>query len=239
MDKVSVDLDAPSPYIESGSRLHRLKRRLTYALPLRFIRQHFSHKAPLAVLEVGTGSGFFLLSAHDAFPNATLTGFEYDERLLETTRKRAPFAECLQGNAEKLDLGQRKFDVIVSFQVIEHLYDPSAMLSRMHRHLKPNGLLIITTPNLDGLGARVMGKRWHGYREDHVSLKGVREWSHLIQSHGFSKKYVGSTFFSGVPLLNILPLGLLNWTLLVLLGSARWQLGESFVGVFTSSSEIN
>lgn len=237
MEKVSVDLAAPSPYIESGSRLHRFKRRLTYALPLKLINRHFTHTDPISILEVGTGSGFFLLSVHDVFPAAELTGIEYDERLLQTTRQRAPFAECLQGNAEKFDLLPRKFDVVVSFQVIEHLYDPSAMLARISQHLKPNGLLILTTPNLDGLGARIMKHRWHGYRDDHVSLKGMADWTALIESHGFKKDYVGSTFFSGIPLLNTFPLGLVNWALLVLVGSAPWRLGEAFVGAFTAPGE--
>ena len=90
----------------------------------------------------------------------------------------------------------------------------------------------MTTPNLSGLGAHWMKEKWHGYRDDHVSLKGKDEWDLLIVSHGFEPLYTGSTFFSGFPVLNKLPMGILNWMLLVVFGSLRWSVGESYVGVF-------
>jgi 2-polyprenyl-3-methyl-5-hydroxy-6-metoxy-1,4-benzoquinol methylase len=232
MGKVSVDLESPSPYIESDSFFHRLKRNLSYSFAIRRIRKRFARQEEFSILEVGTGSGFFFSAARREFPRATLSGVEYDPRLLETTKKRAPFAHCIQANAETFDLQPQKFDVVVSFQVIEHLYDPSAMLARVRSHLKPGGLFIVTTPNLDGLGARIMGTGWHGYRDDHVSLKGVAAWTELIKGHGFEPLYCGSTFFTGLPVMNRLPLGLLNWSLLVAFGAVRWRHGESFVGVF-------
>jgi SAM-dependent methyltransferase len=232
MSKVSVDLDVPSPYVEKDSYFHRFRRNLSYASPLRKIKKAFPNHDKLSILEVGTGSGFFLAAAHKWWPDASLTGIEYDGRLLEVTKRRAPFAECMQGNAETFDLQPAKFDVVASFQVIEHLFDPSAMLTRAKAHLKPGGLLVVTTPNLDGLGAKLMGAKWHGYRADHVSLKGMGDWADVVRGHGFTPIYIGSTFFSGIPVLNRLPLGILNWALLTILGSARWRHGESFVGVF-------
>jgi hypothetical protein len=123
---------------------------------------------------------------------------------------------------------------VVSFQVIEHLYNPTAMLENVRAHLKPGGIFMVTTPNLSGIGARWTKDKWHGYRDDHVSLKGKEEWDQLIMSQGFSSLYSGSTFFSGVPVLNKLPLGIINWLLLVVFGCLRWSAGESYVGVFKS-----
>ena len=140
MGKVSVDLESPSPYIESDSFFHRLKRNLSYSFAIRRIRKRFARQEEFSILEVGTGSGFFFSAARREFPRATLSGVEYDPRLLETTKKRAPFAHCIQANAETFDLQPQKFDVVVSFQVIEHLYDPSAMLARVGSHLQPGGL---------------------------------------------------------------------------------------------------
>lgn len=232
LHKTSVNLEAPTPYIESDSALHRFKRKLTYSFAFKWLRKFYAKTAAIDVLEIGTGSGFFLSNAHDLYPNAQLVGIEYDPRLLAVTQTRAPYAQVQQGNAENFDLDGATFDAIVSFQVIEHLYQPSHMLTRVWQHLKPNGLFIVTTPNLDGWGARLMKNRWHGYRDDHVSLKGMAEWTGLIESYGFKRVFCGSTFFSGIPILNKLPLGVLNWGLLVLFGAWPWARGESFVGVF-------
>ena len=38
------------------------------------------------------------------------------------------------------------FDVILSTDVIEHLYSPQSFLRNMHPHLKPGGVLLLTTP---------------------------------------------------------------------------------------------
>ena len=234
-NKVSVNTDIPSPYIENRGGLYRLKRKLTYAFAFRLLNKYLSKRDDLEVLEIGTGSGFFLDFARERFPNSRFSGVEYDERLLAETAVRATHARLIQGNAENFDLGKSRFDLVVSFQVIEHLYNPGAMLDNVRAHLKPGGIFLVTTPNLSGLGARWMKDKWHGYRDDHVSMKGKVEWDQLIASHGFSPLYSGSTFFSGLPVLNKLPLGIVNWLLLVVLGSLPWSAGESYVGVFKSN----
>jgi len=232
--KVSVDTQIPSPYIESKSHLYRLKRKLTYAFAFRLLNKYLTQRHDLQILEIGTGSGFFLEFAKESFPNSRFSGVEYDERLLAESALRAPHASLIQGNAENFSFEKGRYDLVVSFQVIEHLYNPSSMLENVRTHLKPGGIFLVTTPNLSGLGARVMKERWHGYRDDHVALKGMEEWNQLIASHGFISLYSGSTFFSGVPFLNKFPLGLINWLLLLSFGSLRWSFGESYVGVFKS-----
>lgn len=234
-EKVSVNTDIPSPYIENRGWLYRLKRKLTYAFAFRLLKKFLSRRYDLDVLEIGTGAGFFLDFAREAFPESRFSGVEYDDRLLAETACRAPHANLIQGNAETFDLGDGRFDLVVSFQVIEHLYNPGAMLDNVRRHLKPGGVFLVTTPNLSGFGARRMKDKWHGYRDDHVSLMGKIEWDRFIGSHGFEPLYTGSTFFSGVPVLNKFPLGIINWLLLVVFGSLRWSAGESYVGVFKST----
>lgn len=231
-EKVSVNTEIPSPYIENKGRLYRLKRKLTYAFAFRLLNKYLSQKNNLEILEIGTGSGFFLDFAREVFTNSHFSGVEYDERLLAETAARAPHAKLIQGNAENFELGQGRFDLVVSFQVIEHLYNPGAMLENVLKHLKPGGLFLVTTPNLSGLGARWMGEKWHGYREDHVSLMSKNDWDRIIVSHGFKPLYTGSTFFSGVPILNRLPLGIFNWALLIIFGSFPWSSGEAYVGLY-------
>ena len=227
--------EIPSPYIENRSALYRLKRKLTYCFAFRLLNKYLSQHQDLEVLEIGTGSGFFLEFAKKRFPNSRFCGVEYDERLLVEAASRAPYASLIQGNAENFCLEKGRYDLVVSFQVIEHLYNPSAMLENVRVHLKPGGVFLVTTPNLTGLGARLMKDHWHGYRDDHVSLKGMQEWERLIVAHNFTPLYSGSTFFSGIPLLNRFPFGIVNWLLLVSLGSLRWSVGEAYVGVFKST----
>ena len=48
-----------------------------------------------------------------------------------------------------------RFDVVVAGEIIEHIFDTDALLTAIHRLLRPRGELLLTTPNLAGLGARL------------------------------------------------------------------------------------
>lgn len=231
MSKVTVDLSTPTPYAETDSRLHQFKRRLTYRNILSRVRPALRNEPECRVLEVGCGSGYLLSRLEELVPRAELWGLEYDPRLVSLTCSKLKRAKVIQGNAESFALpGQ--FDLVVSCQVIEHLYNPIGMIKSAHEQLKSGGLFAFTTPNLTSVAARFMGSKWHGFRPDHVSLKSMAEWGALARAFPFVSVYEGSTFFSGIPLLNRFPLGVFNWTFLLTLGSLRWHHGESYVGVF-------
>lgn len=232
MKKVSVELSVPSHYSETDSKLYRFKRKLTLKPILDIVRKLAKNNQSFSLLEIGSGAGFLMTFLEAEYPNAKLTGVEYDERLIPVIKSKVKRAKIVQGNAEEFNFENEKFDLIVSLQVIEHLYEPEQMIERVKKHLKPGGTFVYTTPNPEGLGAKLMKDKWHGYREDHVSMKGVDEWKALTEKHGFKAVYCGSTFFTGIPVMNKLPLGLINWGLLFIFGSFRWKLGESFVGIF-------
>ena len=236
MENVTVDLNNPSLYSEPETKFYRLKRKLIMQPVLRRIRQIVPKNKTFSLLEIGTGSGFLLSFLESEFPNASFTGIEYDNRLVDLSKNKVKNANIIQGNAEDFDLKDSKFDIIVSLQVIEHLYNPSLMLNRVKSHLNQNGIFILTTPNLECLSAKIMKDKWNGFRTDHVSLKSYTEWKKLIESNDFKTIYCGSTFFTGIPLLNKLPFGLINWGLLSIFGSLKWKHGESFMGVFRIES---
>lgn len=233
--KISVDLNIGSPYIESDSKFHNFKRRMTYRFPFKLIRKYLKKNTPTSphidILEIGIGSGYFAKFFLEQYQTSNYTGLEYDFRLIDFASQKVPQANLVQGNAEEFSLGQ-EFDMVVSFQVLEHLYNPQAMIQNIFDHLKPGGLLVVTTPNLSGFGASLTGKDWHGYRHDHVSLKGHDEWLSLIEQHGFECLFFGSTFFTGLPWFNKMPLALVNWFMLLTFGALKWSKGESVVGAF-------
>lgn len=214
MKKVSVELSIPSYYEEKDSRLYRFKRKLTLKPILKIIRNIVKNNQSFSLLEIGPGAGFLLTFLEAEYPNSHLMGVEYDQRLVPIIQNKVKKAKIIQGNAEEFNLENQTFDLIVSLQVIEHLYHPELMIAAVKKHLKPGGTFIFTTPNPEGLGAKIMKDKWHGYRDDHVSLKGVNEWKDAVEKCGLTPVYCGTTFFTGIPLLNKLPFGLINWGLL-------------------------
>ena len=67
----------------------------------------------------------------------------------------------LQGIADEASLKRLgHVDVIVLFDVIEHLPDPGATLALCHRHLNPGGIIVITTGDFGSMAARLAGVKW-------------------------------------------------------------------------------
>ena len=76
--------------------------------------------------------------------NPSCIGVDIDEEGVEILR--AQGFDARYGDVITMDLGE-SFDTIVAGEIIEHLPDAGQFLRNMAKHLKPQGNLIITTPN--------------------------------------------------------------------------------------------
>jgi len=99
------------------------------------------------VLDAGCGEGFgTVLLAETA---RQVTGIDYSPAAVAaaTAAYRRPNLEFRHLDVYALPRLDLRFDVITNFQVIEHLADPAAFLTAVRAALKPDGVLILTTPN--------------------------------------------------------------------------------------------
>ena len=56
---------------------------------------------------------------------------------------------------DKFSFPDNSFDIVINFDVIEHVEDDLKFVNEMHRELKPGGVAYVTTPNLVRFGRRV------------------------------------------------------------------------------------
>jgi 2-polyprenyl-3-methyl-5-hydroxy-6-metoxy-1,4-benzoquinol methylase len=98
------------------------------------------------VLEIGCGEGRGLTVLQQ---NAkTVTAVDKLDDVLETLKKKFPSCKFVAMNLPPLSgLADNAYDVVVSFQVIEHIADDKLFLAEIHRVLKPGGIALVTTPN--------------------------------------------------------------------------------------------
>ncbi len=98
------------------------------------------------VLEVGCGEGRgveVLISKAGTF-----TAVDKIKSVIDNLRKKYPSATFRSMNIPPLEgLQDDCYDLVVSFQVIEHIDDDRLFLQEIHRVLKPGGTALITTPN--------------------------------------------------------------------------------------------
>ncbi|MCX5046088.1 class I SAM-dependent methyltransferase [Aldersonia sp. NBC_00410] len=108
-------------------------------------RALLSHCTGREVLEAGAGEGYGADMIADVANK--VIGLDYDISAVEHIRARYPRVEMLHGNLASLPLPDESVDVVVNFQVIEHLWDQLQFLQECRRVLRPGGQLLVSTPN--------------------------------------------------------------------------------------------
>ncbi|MBT3274875.1 MAG: class I SAM-dependent methyltransferase [Spirochaetales bacterium] len=93
------------------------------------------------------------------------------------------------GTLESADF-QSTFSVIHCSHLIEHLTDPRAFVENVKRQLSPDGIFIITTPNISGFQAKLMGPKWRSVIADHMFLFSKRTLTRLLGDCGFDVECV-------------------------------------------------
>ncbi len=110
-------------------------------------------------LDFGSGSGELLKVARDAGCEAT--GIEPGQAYA-TFATQTYGVEVFNDAWQNVDLGDRKFDLITSFHVFEHLRDPLAAMGWLADHLAGDGTITIAVPNmLPGDSGRRLFERVH------------------------------------------------------------------------------
>jgi 2-polyprenyl-3-methyl-5-hydroxy-6-metoxy-1,4-benzoquinol methylase len=98
------------------------------------------------VLDAGCGEGYGadLLRTAGA---RSVVGLDYDGTTLRHIAKVYPQLKVLQGNLVQQGLADDSFDLVVSMQTIEHLWDQPAFVAECARVVRPGGTVVLTTPN--------------------------------------------------------------------------------------------
>nr|WP_090339515.1 class I SAM-dependent methyltransferase [Mycolicibacterium malmesburyense]CRL67864.1 methyltransferase family protein [Mycolicibacterium malmesburyense] len=97
------------------------------------------------VLEAGCGEGYGANLIADVARR--VIGLDYDEATVAHVRARYPRVDMRHGNLAELPLADGSVDVVVNFQVIEHLWDQGRFVRECLRVLRPGGCLLMSTPN--------------------------------------------------------------------------------------------
>ena len=135
------------------------------------------------LLDVGCGAGFFLDAARER--GYDIAGVDLSPVPVAYARDTLGI-EVTMGSLYEYQAPSDTFDVVTIFQTIEHDPNLPALGAELFRILVPGGVLMVTTPAADGFVARVMGRRWFGYRNvEHVSFFTRRSLRYTLERSGF------------------------------------------------------
>ncbi len=97
------------------------------------------------VLEAGCGEGY----GADLIASVArrVVAVDYDAATVAHVRDRYPRVEVMAANLAAVPMPDASVDVVVNFQVIEHLWDQPQFITECLRLVRPGGLLLMSTPN--------------------------------------------------------------------------------------------
>jgi len=134
-----------------------------------------------AVLDIGCATGALLAFLRDRGWNVKgveiSPAAEYAHNVRQLDVQNIPL--------EEIAFSSGSFDIVLASHLIEHLNDPFSFLKEVHRILKDNGKLFITTPNISGLQAYLYGSRWRSAIFDHLYLFSARTLKKMLRRAGF------------------------------------------------------
>jgi 2-polyprenyl-3-methyl-5-hydroxy-6-metoxy-1,4-benzoquinol methylase len=158
------------------------------------------------ICDLGCGNGF--LASKLGALGYDVTGLDASDKLLAVARTHygsdhVRFEKAVFGEHEILD-GLGTFDLVVSSDVIEHLYHPTSLIDTALRLLKPGGVFVCATPYngyLKNLAISVID-RWDLYHSvhwdgGHIKFFSVKTLGAMIERGGFAVD--GFRYYGRVP----------------------------------------
>lgn len=113
---------------------------------------------PSKLLDVGCGSGKFIKSLKSR--GWLVFGVDINPIAIRNAKRRG-LKKVFCGELPKISFPEKYFDVVLLRHVIEHLHDLDAYLRRINEILKDNGLLIISTPNVESDEYKIFRRYWY------------------------------------------------------------------------------
>jgi len=149
------------------------------------------------LLDIGCAYGYFLKIA-GGFGFETY-GIDISQHAVEQAKKKVNAKFFCRDVQDDLPFADGYFEIITMFDVIEHLEKPYDALREIRRVLKSKGLFVITTPNVNSLLRRNMGKKWIGFGDEtHIILYSIHGLKFLLRKAGF-RVLKAETFFTPLP----------------------------------------
>jgi SAM-dependent methyltransferase len=138
-------------------------------------------------LDVGCAAGFCMAALRELGFEAY--GVEVSADIASHAIEHFGFDTVHLGPLQSAPFGEHTFDLITMWDVIEHVADPSALLRTARRLLRPGGLLVVETQNIDSAFARLLGRRWHHYKHaEHIYHFTPATLRRLLTAAGFTPR---------------------------------------------------
>jgi SAM-dependent methyltransferase len=143
----------------------------------------------LKVLEIGCGRGTLLHRLSGRGIDAV--GVEISPDRIAESRQLYEGLRIYQTSGTELPFPDEAFDVVLSFDVLEHIPDTDRHLAEVRRVLKPSGWLLLQTPNkwTNAIFETIRWRSLSKWRADHCSLHTYWQLARRLAAFGFDVSF--------------------------------------------------
>ena len=163
---------------------------------IELINERFGGLQGKDVLEIGCATGDLL--AKLAQQGARAKGLEISDFAAKIARSQG--RHVTTGTIEEYVAGDPGvFDIVMAFEVIEHVISPTRFLDNVTKLLKPEGILLLSTPNYSC--SHRFGREWFGFTcsFEHLYFFNVETLRRLAHRAGCTLRYWETTLWNGGP----------------------------------------
>jgi methionine biosynthesis protein MetW len=142
------------------------------------------NRAEKNLLDIGCGNGSFMETMNRLGWSAT--GIDFDQNAVDYCVSRG--LNAIKGDLKELNFPSASFDVVTLNHVLEHLYDSSGTMEECFRILKPDGEIVITTPNAQSwMFNKWFKASWYALQAPaHLHIFSINNLSALLKNKGFT-----------------------------------------------------
>jgi 2-polyprenyl-3-methyl-5-hydroxy-6-metoxy-1,4-benzoquinol methylase/predicted RNA-binding Zn-ribbon protein involved in translation (DUF1610 family) len=135
------------------------------------------------LVEVGPGFGTFCEEAKASERFKKVIAVEPTPSLAAACRERG--IEVIEKPVEETSLEEQRVDVVVAFEVIEHLFNPAEFVRACARSVQPGGLIVLTCPNVRGFEVEALGPIADTVDTEHLNYFNPDSLGILVGNNGF------------------------------------------------------
>jgi len=154
VDRFYEGLEDPGYEETRGERLKQMRRVLDRAQ---------KYLAGSRVLDVGAGAGIMVEAANERGLDAV--GIEPSAWLAAVARERG--LPVIHGFFPNRSVSG-SYDLVTLVDVLEHVSHPVQMLRDIRAQLGPSGIVVVNTPDVSSVAARLLGSKWWHFRTAHI-----------------------------------------------------------------------
>jgi len=141
------------------------------------------------LLEIGCGRGEFLSIARKYF---NTEGIDRSNFAVASIKKNLICDRVYEEKIENVKLDSNHYDVVIAYNILEHLADPEKTIRKIYDSLKKGGVLVGSVPNNSGLIGTFFTQVVNFFDKTHCSTFPPKEWKEL-----YKKIQFGSIHFFG------------------------------------------